>query len=162
MFDITGYSEEINRSLEDNKARHLASRQKRRAAVNSKITPEEKELLLNMYKELTKKEEFKTPEEEKKLRAKVLDKIAKDFVSLYTTLKEERTFSVAEFDILLMYLLPPDPRIKLKEDEHFDALHSINKHFVLNSINYDKGSNNPNKPLFKYTGKKGKVVRNGK
>ena len=158
MFEITGYTKEINKSLEADKARHLASRQKRRDALNSKITPEEKELLLNMYKDLTIKEDSKLPEEEeeKKIRAKVLDTIAKDFISLYTKIKEERNFSVAEFDVLVSYLAPATPRIKIREDEKFDAVHAINKHFLLNSINYDKGSNNPDKLLFKYTGKVGK------
>ena len=148
MFEVTGYSDEINKNLEVNKARHLASRQKRRNALNSKITPEEKELLLTMYKKLKTKEDSKLPEDEKKIRAKVLD----TFISLYTTIKKERNFSVAEFDFLVSYLAPADPRIKIREDEKFDAEHAINKHFVLNSIN----ANNSNKLLFKYTGKVGK------
>jgi hypothetical protein len=156
MFELTGYAEEINKSLEANKAKHLASRQKRRNALNSKITPEEKELLLNMYKELTLKEDSKIPEEEKKIRAKVLDTIAADFISLYTKIKEERNFSVVEFDVLVSYLAPAAPRIKIREGERFDAEHAINKHFLLNSIKYDKDSNNPDKLLFKYTGKVGK------
>ena len=126
MFD----SDEINKNLEVNKARHLASRQKRRNALNSKITPEEKELLLNMYKELTSREDSKLPEEEEeKIRAKDLDTIAKDFISLYTTIKKERKFAIAEFDVLVSYLAPADPRIKIREDEKFDAEHAIKQTF---------------------------------
>lgn len=157
MFESTGYSDEVNKNLEVNKARHLASRQKRRNALNSKITPEEKELLLTMYKKLTAKEDSELPEDEKKIRAKVLDTIAKEFITLYTTIKKERKFTVAEFDVLVSYLAPADPRIKIRENEKFDAEHAINKHFLLlKSLNYDKGANNPNKLLFKYTGKVGK------
>ena len=89
-------------------------------------------------------------------KSKVLETIAKEFINLYAAIKE-RNFSVAEFDILVSYLAPADPRIKIREDEKFDAEHAINKHFLLlKSLNYDKGANNPNKLLFKYTGKVGK------